>query len=80
MIVFKRLIAIIIFCSITSCSTTPQPVAYDCPTLTLPPDPNYPVFTLTASSPDDMVVKTWASSFEACLDWTKAAKGQVANS
>ena len=63
-----------------TCATIPTPIAYQCPHITLPPDPIPATTKLTSQSKPDQVVKAWVATTIAYKGWNTIVRQQVAKS
>jgi hypothetical protein len=65
---------------LTGCTKeAPIPVSYDCPSITLPPDPKLPTPLLTSASTPDSVMKWWVAYGYSMRGWNKAVRAEITN-
>lgn len=76
----KLLFVVVITILLSACATKPVQIAYNCPTLMLPPDPVPFTRSLTGKSPPDEVVKAWVATAIAYRDWDRVVRLQVSKS
>jgi hypothetical protein len=66
---------------LASCTTAkPTPLAYDCPSLELPPDPPVTVRSITASSHPNDIVKAWVAMATDYYQWNQVVHAEVETS
>lgn len=81
MIALKRLTAIMVILSCTSCATVaPKPIYYKCPKIKLPNPPVLAISEITDKSTDDFVAKAYFASVSAQHDYILSVNTQVDNS
>lgn len=62
---------------IAGCASTPDPIAYSCPPILLPPDPINYTSRITTKMPPNLVVKYAAAELKSYKGWYKIVKREV---
>lgn len=66
---------------LASCSSmNPIPIAYECPTLDLPPDPIPATKSLTGKSRPDEIMKAWVKTATDYYQWNQIVHAEVETS
>lgn len=78
--IIKILILLVILVAMTGCAPKAVPLAYNCPTITLPPDPIPVIRKLTAKSRPDEVMKAWVETAYQYRGWNQAVRNQIESS
>jgi hypothetical protein len=74
-----RNIVYLIFLALMACSTTPKPIAYQCPAIQLPPDPVTPIRSIDSHSQPGEIAKAWVATAQAYMGWNSAVREEVEN-
>lgn len=75
----KFLVSMSVILCLFSCASQPIPIAYQCPTIQLPPDPPLATQKLTAKSTSSEIVKAWVASAIALKGWNTVVREQLGN-
>ena len=74
----RRLFLLLILAFILpACSSGAAPIAYQCPTIVLPPDPKNPASKLGPQASPDEVIKAWVATAVAYYEWNKIVRAQA---
>lgn len=76
----KRVVLLSCLLLVACASNKVIPIAYNCPRVTLPPDPIPATKTLNAKSTPGDVMKAWVATAYAYRGWNMAVRRQVETS
>jgi hypothetical protein len=74
---FRSFSAIILSLIVTSCTTTPVPVVYNCPAIVLPQLPVAQTSRLKPDATPDKIIKAWVATATEYKAWAISAQKQV---
>ncbi len=75
-----KILVILLTFLLTSCSEKPIPIAYECPKINLPTDPDMPITKLTPQSNPGEVMKAYVATVIGLRNWNLTVRKQITSS